>query len=109
MRARACAFIRGLWRCLRWKAVHSSGRAGAGGFRWWRGWCWQCGRRCAGRIESTQAHRPVEDVAEQIGAAAAMADDDEIQFAPQRVVRHDAEIAADVGDDDAERAAADRG
>jgi hypothetical protein len=38
-----------------------------------------------------------------------MADDDQLQFPPQRVVRHDAEIATDVGDDGADRAAADLG
>jgi len=38
-----------------------------------------------------------------------MPDDDEAQVPPQRVVRHDAEIATDIGDDRADRPAADLG
>ena len=38
-----------------------------------------------------------------------MLDDDEAQVLPQLVARHDAEIAADIGDDRADRPAADLG
>ena len=61
----------------------------------------------AGRAEAGNAKGAVEDVLHQSGQAAAMADDDQLQFPPQRMARHDAEVAADVGDDGADRAAAD--
>jgi hypothetical protein len=51
--------------------------------------------------------RPIEDVLHQIGQVAAVADDEFAQLRPQRMVRHDAEIATDIGDDGADRAAAD--
>ena len=51
----------------------------------------------------------VEDVFHQSGQAAAMADDDQLQFPPQRMARHDAEVASDVSDDGADRASADLG
>jgi hypothetical protein len=38
-----------------------------------------------------------------------MSDDDDLQFPPQRMARHDAEVAADVGDDGADGAAANPG
>ncbi len=38
-----------------------------------------------------------------------MADDDQAELAPQRMARHDAEIAADIGDDGPDRPAADFG
>ena len=38
-----------------------------------------------------------------------MQDDGQPQFPPQRMVRHDAEITADIGDDGADRPAADLG
>ena len=53
--------------------------------------------------------RPLADVLHQAGQVAAIADDDGAQFPPQRMVRHDAEVPADVGDDGADRAAADPG
>ena len=40
-----------------------------------------------------------EDVLPQFGQVAAIVDDDGPHFTPQRMGRHDAEIAADVGDD----------
>ena len=79
-----------------------SGRAGAG----------RCGRS-QGRWPVRRPggggtlKRPREDVLHQIGHAAAVADDDDVQFLPQRMARHDAEIAADVGDHGADRATAD--
>ena len=38
-----------------------------------------------------------------------MSDDDKAQFPPQRMARHDAEVTTDVGDDGADRPAADLG
>jgi hypothetical protein len=58
--------------------------------------------RCSGTAGQTEAGRAkgvVEDVLHQSGQAAAMADDDQLQLPPQRMVRHDAEIAADIGND----------
>jgi hypothetical protein len=52
---------------------------------------------------------PFGYVPDESGKAAAVQDDGELQFPPQWMVRHDAEIAADVGDDRADRSAADLG
>ncbi len=49
----------------------------------------------------------VEDVFHQVGEAAALSDDGDLQFPPQGVAGQDAEVAADVGDDGADRLAAD--
>ena len=67
------------------------------------------GARVSGQGESGMPERPLADVLHQVGQVAAIADDDGAQFPPQRMVRHDAEVAADVGDDGADRAAADLG
>ena len=64
--------------------------SGAG--RWWGGW---------------EGKHLVEDVFYQVGVAAALPDDGVLQFTPQLVAGQDAEIAADVGDDGADRLAAD--
>ena len=61
-----------------------------------------------GRADQRQAVS-VEDVAEQGGEIAAVADDGRGEFPPQRVARHDPEVATDIGDDGANRAAATRG
>ena len=53
--------------------------------------------------------RLIEDVLHQAGEAAAVSDDDKAQFPPQRMARHDAEVTTDVGDDGADRPAADLG
>jgi hypothetical protein len=53
--------------------------------------------------------RPLEHVPDDVGEAATAQDDGQPQLSPQRMVRHDAEVAADVGDDDADRAVADLG
>ena len=53
--------------------------------------------------------RLIEDVFHQVGKAAALSDDDGLQFPPERVAGQDAEVAADVGDDGADRLAADLG
>ncbi len=58
-----------------------------------------------GRVDQPHAD-PLECVLEQGGEVAAVFDDDQGEFAPQRVARHDPEVAADVGDDGAHRAAA---
>ena len=52
---------------------------------------------------------PVEDVPEQGGEIAAVADDRVGEFPPQRVARHDPEVATDIGENGAGRAAADLG
>ncbi len=52
---------------------------------------------------------PLDDVLDQGGEVAAVYDDGPLQFAPQRIGRHDAEIAADIGEDGADGAAADLG
>ena len=52
------------------------------------------------------AIRPVRQVLEQGGEIAAVADDGDAEFAPQRMAGEDAEVAADVGEDGADRAAA---
>ncbi len=53
--------------------------------------------------------RPIENVREQPRKVAAVEDDGQGQFPPQRVSRHNAEIAADIGNHGADRTAAERG
>jgi hypothetical protein len=52
---------------------------------------------------------PLQYVSDQGGEVAAVCDDGQGEFPPQRVARHNAEVATDVGDDGADRAAADLG
>src|SRR5215472_4628069 len=79
-----------------------SGRAGAGGDRWC-GWC-------AGEPGFGDAPGPpLDDFLHQSGVVAALRCDGVPQFPPQRVVAGNAKIATDVGDDGADRAAADLG
>ena len=61
------------------------------------------GRVSRGRV------RPLEDVPDQGGEVAAVRDDGLTEFRPQWMVRHDAEVAADIGEDSADRPAADLG
>jgi hypothetical protein len=49
-----------------------------------------------------------DDVLHQAGEAAAVSDNEHAQFRPQRMVRQDAEIAADVGEDGADWPVADQ-
>ena len=50
---------------------------------------------------------PIDDVLHQVGQVAVVANDEMAQLPPQRMVRRDAEVAADVGDDGADRTATD--
>jgi hypothetical protein len=50
---------------------------------------------------------PLEHLPEEAGEAAAVQHDRQTKFPPQRMVRHDAEITADIGDDGADWPAAD--
>ena len=63
----------------------------------------QVSRRCGG------GKRLVKDILQQAGEVAALSHDDDLQFPPQGVAGQDAEIAADVSDDGADRLAADLG
>jgi hypothetical protein len=64
--------------------------------------------RYGGRAGQRQAV-PVENVPEQGGEIAAVADDGLGDLPPQRVARHDSEVATDIGENRAGRAAADLG
>jgi hypothetical protein len=81
--------------------VHS-GRAGADRSNESRGRCRRSGRR-----DGCDRKRLLEDVFHKAGEVAALSDDGDLQFPPERVAGHDAEVAADVGDDGADRLAAD--
>ena len=83
----------------------ASGRPGAGCHREWQVGCRCCGTQGGGRIGQPDGE-PLPGVLEQGGKVAAVFDDDQGEVAPQRVARHDPEVAADVGDDGAHRAAA---
>ena len=85
-----------------------SGRAGAGPHHGWQDRCRSRGVRRGGRADQRQAVS-VEDVPEQGGEIAAVADDGRGEFPPQRVARHDPEVATDIGENGAGRAAADLG
>ena len=95
------------WVTPRWSEIPGSGRAGAGPHRGWQVRFRSRGLRRGGRAD--QQAVPVEDVAEQGGEIAAVADDGRGEFPPQRVARHDPQVATDIGEDGAGRAAADFG
>src|SRR5271166_577781 len=94
------------WRVLRFESCFCfalrSGRAG-GDCRW----PGQRGLRGDGPASSSVRQHPVEDVLEQAVEVAAMPDDGDAQFLPQRMGRDNAEIATDIGDDRTDRPAAD--
>jgi hypothetical protein len=48
----------------------------------------------------------VDDVFQQAGEVATLADDELVEFAPERMTGLDTEVAADIGEDGADRAAA---
>ena len=115
-RAGDCVHLRPLARSAFEACFGVAGSGWAGGGRRRHRDAWRPGerRRCCGgrgvgpgwgRIR----HHPVADVLVQRDEVAAMLDDDEAQVLPQLVARHDAEIAADIGDDRADRPAADLG
>ena len=52
---------------------------------------------------------PVDEVRHQAGIAAAVPDHGQTHVVPQRMARQDAEVATDIGDDSADRPAADFG
>ena len=56
-----------------------------------------------GRAWGVKCAYPLDRVIEQGGETAAVADDFDHRFPPQRMGRHDAEVAADVGDDGTDR------
>ena len=78
--------------------VAGSGRAGAGRHREWQVRRRSRGMHGGGRIDQPRAD-PLPCVLEQGGEVAAVLDDGQGEFAPQRVARHDPEVAADIGDD----------
>ncbi len=84
-----------------------SGRAGAGPHRGWQDRCRSRGLRRGGRAD--QQAVPIADVRDQGREIAAVADDGRGEFPPQRVARHDSQVATDIGEDGAGRAAADLG
>jgi hypothetical protein len=84
-----------------------SGRAGGGHRRSLR-WCGPGGGAVRG-VRGGARTQLGEDFPPQPGQVAAVAEDDGAQVPPQRMGRHDAEIAADVGDDGADRPATDLG
>ena len=90
-----------------WSAIPGSGRAGAGPHRGWQDRCRSRGMHVGGRAD--QQAVPVEDVPEQGGEIAAVADDGRGEFPPQRVAWHDPQVATDIGENGAGRAAADLG
>jgi hypothetical protein len=83
--------------------VVRSGRAGGGELRERRRWA------PGGAVPRGGGNwkRLVKDVFHQVGEAAVLSDDDDLQFPPQGVAGQDAEVAADVGDDGADRLTAD--
>jgi len=85
-----------------------SGWPGAGRHREWQIRCRSLGMPGGGRIDQPYAD-PLECVLEQGGEVAAVVDDGQGEFAPQWVARHDPEVATDIGDDGADRAATDLG
>src|SRR5947209_7660797 len=85
-----------------------SGRAGGGRLRGWVESSRRYGGPGVGRVSGGRV-RPLEDVPDQGGGVAAVRDDGLTEFRPQWMVRHDAEVAADIGEDSADRPAADLG
>ena len=88
------------------------------GYRFRAGRCraspWMAGpvpvpRAARRRAGGQQQAVPIGDVPEQGGEIAAVADDGRGKFSPQRVARHDPEVATDIGENGASRAAADLG
>src|SRR6185437_10166408 len=79
----------------------ASGRAGGAG--WCVGICWL---GCGEALDEVEPW-PIEDFQHQAGEVAAVFHDECLQFPPQRMVGHDAEIAADIGNDGADGLAAD--
>jgi len=87
--------------CAEFRRSAGSGWAGAAGCRGRRARC-PSGRICRGQPGRSGEQAPV-DVLIQGCELAAVADDQRTDFPPKRMARHDAEVAADIRDDGADR------
>src|SRR5215469_12617209 len=81
---------------LRKLFLKTSGRRPGGGRR--QGW-----RRRTVWFAARQRQHPVPDVVEQGWKVAAVLGDENHEFPPKRMARHDAEITADIGEHRADR------